>query len=127
MTVLVVDDDKDARELVRLALEECHASVVLAASASEGFELLRRHRPHVILSDIGMPGEDGYQFIQRVRALAPAEGGDTPAAALTAFARSEDRRRALIAGYQSHITKPVEPAELVTVVASLGGKTGRPR
>jgi PAS domain S-box-containing protein len=124
--VLVVDDEQDARDLVRLVLEDCHAKVVLAGSAAEGYLLLRRERPDVLLSDIGMPGEDGYEFIRRVRMLSSAEGGDVPAAALTAFARSEDRRRALMAGYQSHIAKPVEPAELVTIVASLAGKMRRP-
>ncbi len=125
VTVLVVDDDQDARELVGLVLKECHAKAILASTAAEALDLLKRHRPHVILSDIGMPGEDGYEFMQQVRSLPVSEGGDTPAAALTAFARSEDRRRALLAGYQSHVAKPVEPAELVTVVASLAGKTRR--
>ncbi len=72
-----------------------------------------------------MPDQDGYDLIRQVRELAPGQGGETPAAALTAFARSEDRRRALIAGYQSHIAKPVDPSELVTVVASLAGKMRR--
>jgi CheY-like chemotaxis protein len=80
---------------------------------------VRRVRPDMIVSDIGMPGEDGYDFIRRVRALAADEGGRTPAAALTAFARAEDRTRALRAGYQTHVAKPVEPTELTAVVASL--------
>ena len=72
-----------------------------------------------------MPGVDGYQFIERVRQLSVEDGGNVPAAALTAFARSEDRRKALLAGYQTHIAKPVEPAELITIVASLAGRVGK--
>jgi PAS domain S-box-containing protein len=119
ITVLVVDDEPDARELLKRVLEDGQARVLLAASAQEGLEILRRERPDMLVSDIGMPGEDGYQLIRRVRALPPDEGGRTPAAALTAFARAEDRTRALRAGYQIHVAKPVEPAELSAVVASL--------
>lgn len=119
ISVLVVDDEPDARKLVQRVLEDCGARVLLASSAREGLEVLRREHPDVILSDIGMPEEDGYTFIKQVRQLSPQEGGRTPAAALTAFARSEDRTRALRAGYQSHIAKPVESAELAAVVASL--------
>jgi CheY-like chemotaxis protein len=79
-------------------------------------------RPHVILSDIGMPDEDGYSFINRVRSLAHDEGGSTPAAALTAYARDEDRKRALAAGYQMHIAKPIAAAQLVTMIAKLAGR-----
>jgi PAS domain S-box-containing protein len=127
LSVLVVDDDKDARDLLGRLLEDCHARVLLAASADEGFALLQQERPDVLLSDIGMPGQDGYEFIRRVRELPAERGGATPAAALTAFARSEDRRRALVAGYQTHVAKPVESAELVAIVASLAGRMGRPR
>ena len=122
VSVLVVDDEADARELVRRVLEECHAKVISASSGSEALKLLARERPDVILSDIGMPGMDGYELMRRIREFASLDGGETPAAALTAFARSDDRRRALVAGYQSHVSKPVEPEELVTVVASLAGK-----
>jgi CheY-like chemotaxis protein len=100
-------------------LEDCGARVFLAASAEEGLEILRRERPDMIISDIGMPDVDGYDFIRRVRALPEQEGGRTPAAALTAFARAEDRTKALRAGYQTHVAKPVEPTELTAVVASL--------
>ena len=117
--VLVVDDEPDARALIRRVLEGCGATVIVAASAAEALPLVARERPHMIVSDIGMPGEDGYEFIRRVRALPPHEGGRTPAAALTAFARAEDRTRALRAGYQTHVAKPVEPTELTAVVASL--------
>jgi PAS domain S-box-containing protein len=122
VSVLVVDDEEDARNLIARVLQECKATVNVASSAEAAIELLQRERPMVLLSDIGMPGEDGYEFIRRVRLLPAANGGGTPAAALTAFARSEDRTRALRAGYQSHVAKPVEPSELVTVVASLAGK-----
>jgi signal transduction histidine kinase/ActR/RegA family two-component response regulator len=121
--VLAVDDEPDARQLIKRVLEECGAEVVLASSAGEALECVVNGRPDMILSDIGMPGEDGYEFIRKVRALPPDAGGRTPAAALTAFARSEDRTRALLAGYQTHVAKPVEAPELVAVVASLATKT----
>jgi signal transduction histidine kinase/CheY-like chemotaxis protein len=119
ISVLVVDDDEDARELVCRVLQECKAKVTIAGSAAEAVEVVKRERPMVLVSDIGMPDEDGYDLIRRVRLLPDTQGGNTPAAALTAFARSEDRTRALRAGYQSHVAKPVEPTELVAVVASL--------
>ena len=119
VTVLAVDDEPDARYLIRRILEECGARVLVAESAGEGLALLRSERPNVLISDIGMPDEDGYAFIRRVRGLAADEGGRVPAAALSAFARPEDRTRALRAGYQMHLAKPVEPAELTAVVASL--------
>ncbi|HLM75639.1 MAG TPA: PAS domain S-box protein [Polyangiaceae bacterium] len=119
ITVLAVDDEPDARDLLLRVLEECGARVVVAASAAEGLEAVMRERPDMIVSDIGMPGEDGYEFIRKVRKLNPEEGGRTPAAALTAFARAEDRTRALRAGFQTHVAKPVEPTELTAVVASL--------
>ncbi|MEZ0264292.1 MAG: ATP-binding protein, partial [Phycisphaerae bacterium] len=119
VTVLAVDDEPDARNLLRRILEECGARVVLAASADEGLAAVRRERPNMIVSDIGMPGEDGYAFIRKVRQLSADEGGRTPAAAFTAFARAEDRMRALRAGFQTHVAKPVDAAELTAVVASL--------
>jgi PAS domain S-box-containing protein len=119
ITVLAIDDEADARDLLKRVLEDCGARVVLAASAAEGIEAVTRERPDMIVSDIGMPDEDGYEFIRRVRKLTPEDGGRTPAAALTAFARAEDRTRALRAGYQTHVAKPVEPTELTAVVASL--------
>jgi PAS domain S-box-containing protein len=122
VSVLVVDDERDARELVRRLLTECQARALTAASADEAIEILRRERPDVLLSDVGMPGVDGYEFIRRVRALGAEQGGDVPAVALTAFARSEDRTRAVLAGYQMHLSKPVEPAELIAVIASLARK-----
>jgi len=121
--ILVVDDESDARELIEQLLSECHADVRTAGSAAEAMALLEEMRPDLLLSDIGMPECDGYQFIQRVRALPAARGGKTPAIALTAFARSEDRTRAMVAGYQVHLAKPVEPHELLATVGSLVGRT----
>jgi CheY-like chemotaxis protein len=117
--VLVVDDEADARDLIKRVLEDCGAIVVLASSSHQALAMVQKDRPDMILSDIGMPDEDGYEFIRRVRMLTPENGGRTPAAALTAFARAEDRTRALRAGYQTHVAKPVEPTELSAVVASL--------
>jgi signal transduction histidine kinase len=122
LRVLVVDDEADARETLEQILRHCDAEVRTAASAAEALPLLQAWRPHVLLSDIGMPGEDGYSLIRRVRELPPERGGKTPAVALTAFARSEDRRRALSAGFQMHLAKPVEINELATVVVNLVGR-----
>jgi signal transduction histidine kinase/CheY-like chemotaxis protein/PAS domain-containing protein len=122
--VLVVEDDADARELLRELLMQFHAEVSTAQSADEGLARLGEVRPDVIVSDIGMPDVDGYEFIRRVRRLPSAAGGNTPAIALTAFARPEDRVRALLAGYQSHIAKPIEPHELTVTVSSLVRRVG---
>ncbi|WP_437494621.1 PAS domain S-box protein [Sorangium sp. So ce1014] len=117
--VLVVDDQPDAREVAQRVLEECAASVTTAASAAEAMATLERERPDVLVSDLGMPGEDGFQLIRRMRGLDEARGGATPAVALSALARAEDQARALGAGYQAHVAKPLDPAELVGVVAAL--------
>jgi PAS domain S-box-containing protein len=122
LKVLVVDDEPDARQLIRRVLVECEAEVALASSAAEALELVESFEPSVIVSDIGMPGEDGYDFIRQVRARCSAK--ELPAAALTAFARVEDRKRALRAGFQTHVAKPVDPEELTAVIASLAGRTG---
>jgi signal transduction histidine kinase/CheY-like chemotaxis protein len=127
LRVLVVDDEQDTRELLRTLLEECHAQVSTASSVAEGLERLKEERPDVLISDIGMPGEDGFHLISRVRALPPKEGGRTPAVALTAYARVEDRTRVLLAGFHSHVPKPVEPVELLVVLASLSGRFGAVR
>jgi PAS domain S-box-containing protein len=119
MRVLVVDDEADARELMRLVLEGYGAVVAVAASAPEALDALRRSPPAVLVSDIGMPGMDGYDLIRRVRELGAAEGGSTPALALTAFAREADRARALDAGFQAHLAKPAEPTQLAGLVANL--------
>jgi PAS domain S-box-containing protein len=122
--VLVVDDEPDARETLQQILEHCNAEVRTVGSAAEAMKALESWRPDVLLSDIGMPGEDGYDLIRRVRELPAERGGRTPAAALTAFARGEDRRRALRAGFQMHVAKPVDLQELATVVASLARGVG---
>jgi CheY-like chemotaxis protein len=127
--VLVVDDEPDAREVMAAVLQERNAEVVAADSAAEALAALDRLLPDVLVCDIGMPNEDGYAFIRRLRAREPRHGGRIPAAALTAYARPEDRAQALLAGFQTHVAKPVEPAELVAVVASLAGwaRTGASR
>jgi CheY-like chemotaxis protein len=104
-------------------LEAHGAEVVTASTAAEAVALASLHRPHILVSDIGLPGVDGYELIRQIRQL-EAEGMDSiPAVALTAFARSEDRTRALRAGYQAHIAKPVEPAELIATLASFAELT----
>ncbi|MFL6336723.1 MAG: ATP-binding protein [Pyrinomonadaceae bacterium] len=117
--VLVVDDEQDTRRLISTVIAQSGAEVTACASAGEALEKLKTWRPHVLMSDIGMPGEDGYALIQKVRALPPERGGRTPAAALTAYARDEDRGRALAAGYQVHIAKPFDPRELLDAVSDL--------
>ena len=126
LKVLVLDDEDDARDVVQRLLEDAGARVRTAANAADAMAILEnRFEPDIIVSDIGMPDQDGYEFMQRVRRMAGAIAG-VPAAALTALARVEDRKRALMAGYQTHLAKPVDPAELVAMVASLAGRTGRP-
>ena len=116
--VLVVDDQDDARDLLKRVLAECQADVITAATATEAVRAVEQWRPDVLVSDIGMPDVDGYELLRRVRALGHARGGRIPAIALTAFARSEDRTRALRAGFLVHVSKPVEPSELVATVAA---------
>jgi CheY-like chemotaxis protein len=118
MTILVVDDHADARDLMQLVLGNRSARVVCAANAQEALALVESERPHVLVSDISMPVVDGYELLRRVRELGAARGGDVPAIALTAFACSEDRARALRAGFVAHLAKPVEPLELVATIAS---------
>jgi CheY-like chemotaxis protein len=103
-------------------LSRCGAQVKAAASSSKALEVLGLWRPHVLLSDIGMPDGDGYALIERVRALPAESGGAVPAAALTAYAGAEDRARVLSSGYQAHVAKPVEPASLSALVAELAGR-----
>jgi CheY-like chemotaxis protein len=122
LKVLVLDDEPDARQLVQSVLEAGGAVVKTAASVAEALELIPREPPDVIVSDIGMPELDGYDFIRRLRLLPRQEGGRIPAVALTAYARAEDRRKALLAGFQNHASKPVDPQELVVVVANLAGR-----
>jgi signal transduction histidine kinase/CheY-like chemotaxis protein len=119
---LVVDDDRDARELIASVLRGAGAEATLAGSGRDALTTLDASSFDVIISDIGMPEYDGYQLMRAVRARSPERGGKTPSIAVTAFARSEDRTRALLSGYQVHLSKPIEPHELVVTVASLTGK-----
>ena len=115
--MLVIDDERDARELVAIVLEDAGATVVQAENVAAAVQVLKQKPISVIVSDIGMPGEDGYSLPSRVRAETSA--GTVPALALTAFARAEDRQRALAAGFQRHMPKPIEPAKLVAAIAAL--------
>jgi PAS domain S-box-containing protein len=121
--VLVVDDDSDTRQMLKAVLSECHADVITAASASEAIKEIEQRKPDVLVSDLGMPEHDGYELIKQVRKTESADNAARiPALALTAYAKAEDRVRALAGGYQVHLAKPVEPAEFVLVVANLAGR-----
>ena len=120
--ILVVDDEADARQLIQRILEDRGAAVATAGSGEEALRLLQTSQPDLLISDIGMPGVDGYQLIRQIRAN-EKKGHRIPAVALTAFARTEDRKNALLAGFQSHVAKPFDLAELVIVVAGLLGRT----
>ena len=122
LKILVVDDEADTRELIQEVLQECGSEVITSASAEEALLALEQHKPDILISDLGMPEEDGYSLISKIRALPSERGGQIPAAALTAYARAEDRMRVLRSGFQFHLPKPVDSAELVTVVASLAGR-----
>jgi CheY-like chemotaxis protein len=123
LKLLVVDDEADTRELLRTTLSECGAQVEVASSVNAAFAVVAAGPPDLIISDIGMPGEDGYDLIRRLRSMPLEGGGKVPAIALTAYARVEDRLKALRAGFQMHVPKPVELAELVTVVAIVAGRS----
>jgi signal transduction histidine kinase/ActR/RegA family two-component response regulator len=120
--VLIVEDDDDGRELLTTILKQCNARVTGAASVAEGMAAFAAERPDVVVSDIEMPGEDGYSLIRRIRAFSAAEGRDVPVAALTAYAGAHDRMKVLGAGFNIHVAKPVQPAELAIVVASLASR-----
>ena len=128
LRILIVDDDPDMRDLLAYTLEVCGAEVIAAASANAAISALTKSSPpiDILISDIGMPDEDGYSLLRQVRALKPENGGKIPAIALTAYARTQDRTAALLAGFQSHIAKPVEPAELIAVIANLAGRINSP-
>ncbi|MEW6733340.1 MAG: response regulator [Acidobacteriota bacterium] len=119
LPILIVDDEQDTREMLVTTLRQCGAETKSAASAAEALKIIEHWKPAVIVSDIAMPGEDGYSLIRKLRTMETALGSRIPAIALTAYAKAEDRLRALSAGFQMHITKPIEPNELVTVIASL--------
>jgi len=126
LRILAVDDQRDTLDVIETILIQRGAAVRTCASAAEALELVQEWRPDVLVADLGLPGEDGYALIERVRNLTPSRGGNTPAIALTAYTRVEDRMKTLSAGYQMHVPKPVEPAELVTIVASLAGRQPSP-
>lgn len=119
LRILVVDDDDDARDLLSTVLRHRGATIIATASAREAFEALSRDRPDVLVSDIAMPGEDGFSLIARVRALPELDGGATPAIAVTAFASPTDRRRALAAGFDGWLPKPIDHDALVTLIADV--------
>ena len=124
-SVLVVDDDPDARDALVNLLERYGARVCPAASVAEAMKALATHLPDVLISDIGMPGADGYDLIRKVRLLPPEAGGRLPSLAVSAYATEDHRKRMLETGFQKHLAKPVAPAELVTEVARLAGRLAR--
>ncbi len=121
LRILVVDDDDDGRTLTTVVLRQAHANVRAVASALEALQLVEVERPDVLVSDIGLPDEDGYSLIRQIRRHEAHQGGFLPAIALTGYARAEDRIRALAAGFQAHVVKPVAPAELIAVIADVTG------
>jgi len=125
LRVLVADDEADARQWITVVLEESGAEAIGVASVGEALEVIEQQRPDVLISDIGMPGEDGYTLIRRIRELEPEMGGTIPAVALTGYAREEDYTKALAEGFQLHVAKPIRAAELVAVVTSLAKMAGK--
>jgi CheY-like chemotaxis protein len=117
--ILLVEDDPDTRELLKTVLRRHGAEVTAARSSANALSEIARAKPDVIISDIGMVGENGYELIRKIRSLSPEAGGHIPAIALTAYARPADRRRALMAGFQTHLAKPVDPDDLLAVIMSL--------
>ena len=124
--ILVVDDEADTREILSMVLNEYGATVRAAASSADAMKAFLEWKPNLLISDLGMPAEDGFALIHKVRALAPEEGGNIPAAALTAYVMEEDRLGALSAGFQAHIPKPIDPAKLAASVAGLVKRPKRP-
>lgn len=127
LMILIVDDEVDAREPLRQMLEDAGAEVVAVGSARESLKTLRVQRPDLLISDIGMAGQDGYDLIRSVRKLRPENGGTIPAIALTAYSTRKDRKKAFEAGFQLHFAKPVEPNDLITAIVVLVGKIEAPR
>jgi signal transduction histidine kinase/ActR/RegA family two-component response regulator len=125
LKVVVVDDDADARELLLDVLSGAGATVELADSAAQAAIAVQRFRPHVLVSDIGMPGEDGYSLMKRLSTLSVADGGGIPSVALTAYSRAEDRTKALAAGFTTHISKPVNPDDLIAAIANVAALSRR--
>lgn len=125
MNILLVEDDKDSRDMLETVLSIYGIKVESAESAAEAVEKIRKLKPDVLVSDIGLPGEDGYDLIRNVRGLPPREGGETPAIALTGYVSVQDRKLALDAGYQDHVPKPVNPNILLELLVRLGAKNRR--
>jgi CheY-like chemotaxis protein len=125
LRVLLVDDDPDSVDLATAILAGAGADVLACRSAAEALQAIQAWRPDVLVSDIEMPEEDGYSLIRNVRALDPGNGGKTPAVALTAYGRTQDRMQSLTAGYSMHVPKPVDPGELTTIIASLAARPAR--
>jgi hypothetical protein len=123
LRVLVVDDEVDTLKLLVFILEQYGAQVRAVSSGGEALEVMAQWQPDLLLSDIGMPEIDGYMLIQQIRALPPEQGGQIRAIALTAYAGETDQQQILKAGFQRHVTKPVDPVELATVIADLVGKS----
>jgi CheY-like chemotaxis protein len=124
LRALFVDDEADARELIAMMLAKGGAEVRTAVSAKDALAACDEWRPDILISDIGLPGEDGYTLMRKLRSRESERGGHIPAIALTAYGRREDRLRAFSVGYEYHVHKPVEPAELLLAVASLANRTG---
>ena len=122
LKVLIVEDEPDARDLLVVVLQQYGAKTLAVDSTKRALEVLEHWKPDVVVSDIGMPEQDSYELIRRIRSLPAEHGGHTPAAALTAFTSTEDRLRALASGYQMHIPKPFEPTALAAAIASLADK-----
>jgi len=117
-----VDDEPTANEALQALLDSCGAEVRVAGSAAQALQTLDVWKPDVLISDIAMPGEDGYELIRKIRARSPEQGGSIPAAALTAYAKIEDRVKILAAGFQMYLSKPSDPSELIAVVGSLAAR-----
>ena len=126
VSIVLAEDDDDAREALRLALEARGASLRCVTDGNAALAAIRERPPHVVISDIAMPGEDGHAFLRKLRALPPDRGGRTPAVALTAYAEEESRNKALQAGFQEHVSKPADPQDLLQSVARLAGRRRSP-
>ena len=124
--MLIVDDETDAREVLMLVLKEQGAEVRAVESAAAGLRALKKHIPDVLVSDVGMPGQDGHAFLRKLRSLTPDQGAMVPAVALTAYATAGDAAKAVAAGFDRHVTKPIVPGEIVRMVASLAERRPTP-
>ena len=124
LRILLVDDEADSRNFIAFVLEQEQAKVIALASALEAVQELAQCKPDVLLSDIGMPDMDGYMFVQHIRTLPPEQGGQVPAIALTAYAGEADQQQALSAGFQRHLSKPIDPEQLVQAISALYNSEG---